>query len=127
MKLAPAQWGETFAAQIAQAVQAATVPELERQVRDGVAQAWGVTVGDRLACALVLRVDHTAAGSEGVIVAAAGGEPGVDLTRDVLPAVEQLFSGVRAIRIHTARPGLMKKLARQGYQGAEVVLTKVIQ
>ena len=72
----------------------------------------------------LLRVDHVFDGPEGVIMAAAGGLQGVDLTASVLPAIEKQFVGCVAVRIHTARAGLAKKLAAQGYGAGEIVLRK---
>ena len=78
-----------------------------------------VTQSGGLVGVAVLRID----GHEGVIVSAAG-RAAVDLTAIVLPELEARFIGVDSMRIHTARPGMVKKLQRQGYQFAEVVLRK---
>lgn len=75
--------------------------------------------------AFVLRIDDFAEHSEGVIVAA-GGAADVDLTSTILPVIETLFSGVKFIRMHTARPGLAKKAAAQGYQVREIILSKAV-
>lgn len=74
--------------------------------------------------ALVLRVDESIEGAEGVIVAAGGRLPGFDFTVDLLPHIETLFRGVRCIRIHTARPGMAAKLAAMGYAPREMVFAK---
>lgn len=72
----------------------------------------------------LLRVDQLANSAEGVLVAAVSHDPHVDLTALVLPVIEKQFIGCRSIRIHTARPGLAKKLSRAGYSAAELVLRK---
>lgn len=74
---------------------------------------------------VILRIEHFAGGSEGVILAASGRLQGVDLTADLLPHLESKFKGVRGIRISTARPGLVRKLLRQGYELTHYTLRKV--
>ncbi len=61
-------------------------------------------------------VDH-ANGREMIIVAAAGGLPGVDLVASVLPNIEQQGVSVGADRLtmRTRRPGLVRKLKKQGW------------
>lgn len=120
-------WGPDSAAWVARAVQQASVEDLRREVAAGSAQLWEVRDGDAVRAVFLLRVEHNAAGSEGVILAAAGGVPGVDLTRQVLPHVERLFLNCRSVRIHTARPGLARKLAGMGYEPAEIVLVKELR
>jgi hypothetical protein len=75
--------------------------------------------------AYLLRVDETQHGSEGVIVAAAGNLPGVDLTGRVLPFIEGQLD-CDWLRIHTARAGLGRKLQKQGYAVRETVYAKKI-
>lgn len=117
----PCEWSAQVADVLARAFTHGNTHDLGRDVRDGRAALFGVRQGGELAGAwFVLRID----GDEGVIVAAAGAVPGVDLVADVVPEIEGMFRGVRRIRIHTSRPGMVKKLARQGYGAAEVVLFK---
>lgn len=61
-------------------------------------------------------VDH-ANGREIIVVAAAGGFPGVDLVASVLPNIEQQSAGAGADRLtmRTRRPGLVRKLKKQGW------------
>lgn len=75
--------------------------------------------------AYLLRVDETPHGAEGVIVAAAGSLPGVDLTGRVLPFIESRLD-CDWLRIHTARAGLGRKLQKQGYAVREAVYAKKI-
>lgn len=127
LTLSPAAWCADAERLIATALQHATPAEIRSQVESGAAVLYRVMQGGRMGAVFVLRVDHDADGSEGVIVAAAGGVRGVDLTAAVLPHIERMFIGCRAVRIHTARPGLARKLAAAGYRPAEIVLTKGLQ
>lgn len=77
--------------------------------------------------AFVLRVDHGPMGSEGVIVAAAGHLPGHDLIEICLPTIEKLFTDCTAIRYHTARPALARRLVSHGYGPAEIVCRKELK
>jgi hypothetical protein len=76
--------------------------------------------------AYLLRVDETPHGSEGVIVAAAGSMPGVDLTGRVLPYIESQLD-CDWLRIHTARAGLGRKLQQQEYAYRETVWAKKLR
>lgn len=78
----------------------------------------------RLSGVAVLAYVLSVEGKEGVVLVAAGNVPGVDLTAIVLPEIEKKFIGCESVRIHTARPGLAKKLAKQGYGAKEIVLVK---
>ena len=124
LTVGPCDWSEPAARLIAMAVQHAAPLEIRNQVQSGVASLFGVQVGGELAAVFVLRVDRDSLGSEGVIVAAAGRVPGVDLTAVVLPHVEAMFRDCRAVRIHTARPGMARKLVRAGYRPSEIVFAK---
>lgn len=103
------------------------VVNLASQVQGGRASLFWLDDANGPVGAFVLRVENPASGPEGVIVAAAGRLPGVDLTAAVLPYVESLFKDCARIRIHTARPGLGAKLAAMGYGLQEAVYSKVIQ
>ena len=61
-------------------------------------------------------VDH-ANGREIVVVAAAGGLPGVDLVASVSPNIEQqgVIAGADRLTMRTRRPGLVRKLKKQGW------------
>lgn len=71
----------------------------------------------------LLRVDYLPEGAEGVIVAAAG-RPGFDLAEMCLPYIEGQFKGCKSLRVHTARPGLVRKLAGVGWRPMEFVMKK---
>lgn len=121
-----AKWSDASASWLARALQHASVEELRHQVAHG-AVLFDVLVDGAQCGAVVLRIDHTADGPEGVIVAAAAEVRGVDLVAAVLPSLEFQFSGVRAIRVHTARRGLVKKLSQCGYEPSEIVLRKSVK
>lgn len=74
---------------------------------------------------VLIRTEHFSGGREGVIVAAAGRLPGVDLVEAILPTIEGEFNGVDCYRFATARTGLVRKMKRQGYQITHVVMRKV--
>lgn len=97
---------------------AANVAELKAQAEAG-AVLFRVHRDGKTAAYYLLRVD----GREGVLVAAAGRDE-IDLTAAVLPHIERQFIGCEGLRIHTGRPGLVRKLAALGYGGVEFVLRK---
>ncbi len=67
--------------------------------------------------AFVLRVD----GDEGVIVAAVGP---LESLPALLPHMEKRFAGCRAVRVHTARPALVRILRAAGYLPQEFVMRR---
>jgi hypothetical protein len=84
-----------------------------------------VRCGAEVVARFALETVPRSRGVEGVIVAAAGGLPGADLVADVLPLIECEFpQEVTTMRVHTVRPGLVKKMKRQGWQVAAYVLRK---
>lgn len=124
LTITPGAWGPSADRIIAQAHQQATPAEIRAQVEGGGASLFYVLAGGETVGAFVLRVDRTAEGAEGVIVSGAGSLPGVDLIAACMPSIERLFVGVRAIRYHTARPALARRLARMGYGPTEIVCRK---
>lgn len=90
------------------------------------AQVFAIEQGGRRVCHYALKVLRHAHGAEGVIVCAGGNAPGVDLTASVVPAIERQFLGVRAVKVTTARRGLVRKLAGQGYRVAAWELRKFL-
>lgn len=100
------------------------IDEIRLQVGQG-AQVFDVRREGKRLAAFVLRVDWLTTGPQGVVVVAAGDGEGIDLTRTVLPHIERMFGPeVKSMRIHTKRPGLVRKLVREGYGKPEWVLTK---
>ncbi|MCW3478960.1 hypothetical protein OL229_05195 [Neisseriaceae bacterium JH1-16] len=79
--------------------------------------------GEHAVCAFALRSEQAPAGREVVVVGAGGKAAGFSLTEIVLPHIEET-SGAEFVRIHTARPGMVKRLRAQGYEAVEVVMRK---
>lgn len=77
----------------------------------------------------VLKINARSHGKEGAIVAAAGGLPGVDLTRKWIPVIEQQFSqeGCSAVTVHTRRPAMRAKLESLGYRCDAWVMRKTLE
>jgi len=99
--------------------------DVRMQVEAGTAQAVRISIGGEAIGAFVVRVDHLAAGPQGVIVAGAGDGKGVDLVNTLIPVIEGLFYGVTSKRVHTRRPGIAKQLVKKhGYRIQEFVLVK---
>lgn len=86
-------------------------------------QLFGVVDGGSQVGAFALRYQGWPGGSEAVVVAGAGRWRGGSLLATVLPHIEAT-AGADFVRIHTGRPGLIKKLIQQGYEVSEVVLRK---
>lgn len=127
LTIEPAAWNAEAERLTAQALQHASTAEIRDQVEQGVAQLFHVLHGGAIVGAYVLRIDHTADGPEGVIVTAAGSVPGIDLIASILPTIEQQLQGCRAIRYHTARPALARRLHALGYPPSEIVCRKTLQ
>lgn len=105
-----------------------TVATLERLVTEKNADLFVVLSAGEMVGAYVLRVEEREQLNEGVIVAAGGNLPGCRLVRSVLPAIEaQQLNGCQTIRIHTARPAMVREMRRAGYVVREVVLAKDMQ
>ena len=119
----PVGWSEEAESILAHAVTGGGTENIGRQIAAG-AQLFRLTHGNALIGYYVLRVDHLATHSEGVFVAGAGRHPDIDLTATALPIIERQFIGCEYIRIHTARAGLVKKLAGIGYEPLEFVMRK---
>jgi hypothetical protein len=122
-----ASWTEQNEAMICRALATATLEDIKFQVEHGAQLFEVVSEAGEVLCAFVLRVDRLACRTVGVIVAAGGGAAGVDLTAVIVPHIERhMFVGVDAIAVHTERAGLIKKLSRQGYKVAEIILEKEV-
>lgn len=99
---------------------AVTMRDIKHSVCTGKATLFVARLSGVAVLAYVLSVE----GTEGVVLVAAGNVPGMDLTAIVLPEIEKKFIGCATVRIHTARAGLAKKLAKQGYAAKQIVLVK---
>ncbi len=122
-----AEWAEADAAALAPAL---TVPgalfDVAAEVQAGAACLFHVLDGEQVVGRYVLRVDHFNDRAEGVVVAAWGDWRGGPLLPLVLPHIEQQFRGVAAVRIHSARPGMIRCLSALGYAPQEIVMRKEI-
>lgn len=120
-----ATWTPAVSAFIASALtKGVTLDDMKARTDDGaklfaLKDETGATVG-----AFLLQVDQFAEHDEGVIVAAGGNVPGVDLMRVMVPAIESMFVGCKTVRTHTEKPAVARKYARLGYRVAELVLVK---
>lgn len=117
-------WTEEANGLIAQAVRPLSLICVRQQVEDGQAKLFQVLDGEKVVGAFILRVDKTATGDEGVIVAGAGQCDGVDMLKTCMPAIESMFIGCSRIRYHTEKPALARKLSGMGYSGGEIVCIK---
>ncbi len=126
LTIAPTQWGEGVQALIDSAFahlcdrRKIEIDSMRDQVERGEAKAFLVSDETKPVMVFILKVE----GTEGVVLLAAGGLDGVDLTATIMPHIESLFIGCTSVRIHTQRAGLTKKLACMGYQAREIVLSK---
>lgn len=71
-----------------------------------------------------IQVNRHRAGTEVVIVAAAGILPGADLVATLIPYIEQQAKGAQALTVHTRRRGLLAKLRAQGFGCDGFILRK---
>jgi len=127
LTIEPGPWCTESERLIGLSVQHATPANIRHQVKTGGARLFHIKHAGTIVGAFVVRVDCLPGGDEGVIVAAAGNLPGVDLTASCMPAIESLFINCKTIRYHTAQPALARKLARMGYVAREIVSFKEIQ
>lgn len=125
LTIVPALWSKAAASALSEAVPFASSDDLKAQVKAG-ASLFAVFCDAQPVGFYLLRVDQTESGAEGVLVAASGDLAGVDLTATLVPVIEKQFTGCRSMRIHTARPGLARKLARMGYRAGEIILRKTL-
>jgi hypothetical protein len=82
---------------------------------------FGVTVGESKGV-YVLAVRNGQA-----FIRWARGEGDVDLTRTVLPVIEQQCGRLDSLAFQTARPGLVRKATQQGYEVTGWILKKKLQ
>lgn len=120
LTIEPATWCAQTDHLIGQALQHATPAEIRHQVEHCGARLFHIKHGAAIVGAFVLRVD----GNEGVIVAATAKLDGIDMVGACMPAIEAMFIGCNSIRYHTARPALVRKMARLGYVAREIVCFK---
>lgn len=126
LTIAAGKWSPWAERELQHALPYAPVDDLRRQVEEHRARLFYVRYQKKRIACYVLRID----GNEGVIVAAAGAfndpvrEGEVSLVKALLHHVERQFKNVWAVRIHTARAGLVRRLSAAGYQPQEFVMRK---
>lgn len=74
----------------------------------------------------ILRVDRHAEKTIGVLVCASG-VPGWSFADDLMPVIERQFIGVDEIHQYASRPGMVKKLARSGWEATHLVMVKRVK
>lgn len=121
-----ADWSDEIAAWLDQARGAASLRDYQLQISSGAA-LFSIHHGDAMVGAFLLRVEHHAAGSQGVIVAGAAQLAGVDMLAACMPAIESLFMGCTTVRLHTSKPALARRVSRMGYTGGEIVCIKQLR
>lgn len=105
---------------------AAGLESLGDIIRDAYAFRALTEEGDTIG-AYALRGQNLPGGVVVWLVAGQGGIPGADLTRDLLPVIEGQARGANFLAIQTTRPGLVKKLAAQGYAVGGTIMVKKLQ
>ena len=119
------EWCDEAALMFVDAVDNCHVADLQAQVNSG-ATLFKVTSNGLLVGYYILRIDEFIAHSEAVLVAGVGNHPVINLTDSIIPVIEKQFIACKYLRIHTARSGLVKKLAHLGYEPQEFVMRKQI-
>lgn len=95
--------------------------DLREQCASGL--CFGVTVGGAVRGVYVLAVRN----GQAFIRWARGDGAGVDLTRNVLPLIEQQCGQLRELAFQTSRPGLVRKATEQGYEVTGWILRKKLK
>lgn len=88
------------------------------------AHLFDVVVADVIVARYALKQVQRANGVEVVVVAAAGGMPGMCMVSTVVPHIEQQCSAADRLTIQTRRRGLVKKMLRQGWELDAFVMGK---
>lgn len=83
-----------------------------------------VVVGSQVVARYALKQVQRPHGVEVVVVAAAGGVPGMCMVSTVGPYIEQQCRNADRLTINTRRRGLVKKMLRQGWELDAFVMGK---
>ena len=122
------EWTETVDADLAKAVSdPAIVHVFRREWETQALIVWQVVFDGEAIAHFATRLDADALmRKELVIVAAGGRHPQIKLMETVLPFLERMGADLacKAVRIHTARRGMMRQLAGRDYQETEIVFRK---
>lgn len=123
--IAPADWSDKAAELLAAACLCSCVEDYRRQVEAG-AVLFGVSVAGEVVGFYILRVDQWAEKTIGVLVAASG-LPGFSFADALMPVIERQFIGCDEIHQYASRPGMVKKLARTGWEATHLCMRKVLK
>lgn len=119
------KWTDKAAEVLAAGCPNTDIINIKAQVDHEGAELFSVSKNGEIVAFYVLRIDHLITHNEGVVVVAAGFDAEFNLTDEVLPVIEKnQFQGCKSIRLHTSRPGLIRKLTNSGYTTLEFVLSK---
>lgn len=117
-------WSPLAAEMLASATLTATVEDYRRQVEEGAALFEVADEAGQVLGFYVLRIDDYAEKTVGVLVAAAG-VPGFSFADSLMPVIENQFLNCAEITQYCSRPGMVRKLAAQGWAPTHVVMRKV--
>lgn len=103
-----------------------SVLDIKKQVNNDLASLFQISIKNEIVGYYVLRIDEYVSGNVGVVVAMACVNQGVDMTALLDPVISKQFKNCVAMRVHTARAGLVKKLSKLGYMPQEFVMKKAL-
>jgi hypothetical protein len=123
--LKPVNWSDAMAAAVAEVPGDADPAWCEAEMAAGRLSAWAAAIDGEPCLWLLWRVED----KELVIVVAVGRHDRLNLVDTVLPVIEAFAAraGLRSVRFHTTRPGLVRRAGAHGYHTAEIVLRKAIE
>lgn len=87
-------------------------------------QLFEVKVAGQVVARYALEQVQADKGVEVWVTALAGSLPGVDLVRGLSPYIEQQCARADCLTMQTRRPGLVKKLEREGWQLSAYIMRK---
>lgn len=125
IRIEAVEWSEQAGRWLAEATTTASRADYQRQVEQGaalfrVSDADGATL-----CFYILRVDRYATKTVGVIVAATA-KADFPLTDLLMPHIERQFIGCDVLEQYCQRPGMVKKMIKQGWEPTHIVIRKRI-
>jgi len=118
-------WSALAAEFLAAAVISASVEDYRRQVEGGAVLFQVTNDAGEVLGFYILRVDHCAEKTIGVLVAAAG-RPGHRFADELMPIIEGQFVDCDELHQYASRPGMVKKLVGQGWEATHLVMRKVL-
>lgn len=116
-------WSDAAADMLRSAVISASVEDYRRQVEGGAKLFQVIAESGAVLGFYILRLDHHAEKTIGVLVAAAG-VPGFAFADCLMPHIENQFVGVDEIHQYASRPGMIRKLVGMGWEATHLVMRK---